>query len=66
MKGVVYIVLYIDDSLMIGDMAAIYDTITVLKSNRLVLKVMEGLQSYLSCEINSQKIKRGLGWDSPI
>ena len=30
-KGIVYIALYIDDNLMVGDMAAMDDTISALK-----------------------------------
>ena len=41
----------VDDNLMVGDMVAIDDTISAVKSNRLLLKVIEGLQDYLSCEI---------------
>ena len=57
-KGVVYIMLYVDDNLMIVDMVAIDDAIIALKSNRLVLKVMEGLQVYLSCEIKLSEDKK--------
>ena len=40
-KGVVYVALYVDDYLMVGDIAAIDDTISALKSNMLVLKVIK-------------------------
>ena len=50
MKGIVYIALYIDDNLIIGDMAAMDDAIAWQKSNGLVLKIVEGLQDYLSCK----------------
>ena len=36
---------------MIGDKATIDDAILVLKNKGLVLKIMEALQDYLSCEI---------------
>ena len=65
-KGVVYIMLYVDNNSMVGDMAAIDDSIVALKSMGLVLKVMEGLQDHLSCEIKFSNDKRGLGWDNPI
>ena len=62
----VYIVFYVDDNLMVGNVEVINDAITVLKDNGLVLAVVEGLHDYLSCEINASKDKKGLGWDSPI
>ena len=42
-KGIVYVALYIDDNL-IGDVEAIDDTITALKENGLVLKIVKGLR----------------------
>ena len=36
---------------MVGDFAAIDDAIELLKNKGLVLKIMEGLQNYLSCKI---------------
>ena len=50
MRGIVYVALYVDNNLMIGGKAAI-DAILALKNKGLVLKVMEGLQDYLSCKI---------------
>ena len=58
-KSVVYV-------FIVGDMVAIDDAIAALNSNGLVLKIMEGLQDYLSCKIKSERIKGRLGWDSPI
>ena len=51
MKGIVYVALYVDDNLMIVDNATIHDAILALKNKGLVLKIIEGLQDYLSCEI---------------
>ena len=48
MKGIVYKALYVDDNLMIGDIAAINEFIEALKITELVLKIVEGLQDYLS------------------
>ena len=59
-KCVVYIALYVDDNLMISDLAAIVEAILALKRNGLVLKIMEGLQDYLSCKIKLSKDKKGL------
>ena len=36
---------------MIGDVKAINKATTALKENGLVLKIMEGLQDYLSCKV---------------
>ena len=55
-KGVVYIALHVDNNIMVGNMVAIDDAISALKSHRLVLKIMEGLQDY----------KKALGWYRPI
>ena len=55
-KGVVYIALYVNDNLM--GCAAIDDSISALKNNMLILKVMEGLQDYLSCKIKFSKDKK--------
>ena len=46
MKGVVYLALYVNNNLIIGNIAAIGDAIEALKSKGLVLKIMEGLQDY--------------------
>ena len=46
---------------MVGDIEAIGDAITALEENRLVLRIMERLQDYLSCEIKFSADKRGLG-----
>ena len=43
---------------MIGDVATIDDTIEALKNKGLVLKIMEGLQNYLSCKINFSDDKK--------
>ena len=56
-KGTVYVALYIDDNLMIGDKAVIDDAILLLKNKGLVLKVMEGLKDYLSCEVKISEDK---------
>ena len=57
-KGIVYIALYIDDNLMIGNMMAIDDAILALNSNGLVLKIVEELQDYLPCEIKFSDDKK--------
>ena len=45
-KDIVYIALYTDDNLMIGNLAAINEAIKALKKKRMVLKIMEGLQDH--------------------
>ena len=57
-KGIVYVALYVDDNLMIGNKAAIDDAILALKSKGLVLKVVEGIQDYLSCKIKISEDKK--------
>ena len=46
-KGITYVALYLDKNLMIEDVAVIDSAITALKENKLVLKIVEGLQDYL-------------------
>ena len=60
-----YVALCIDDNLMVGNVKAIDDIITVLKENGLVLKIMEGLQDYYSCKIIFNGQKEGLGRSAP-
>ena len=44
--------------LMIRDVATIHDAIEELKYKGLVLKIVEGLQDYLSCEIKFSNNKK--------
>ena len=57
-KGLLYVTLYVDDDLMIGNVKAIDNAIATLANNRLVLKVMEGLQDNMSCEIKFSEDKK--------
>ena len=57
-KGIVYVALYVDDNLMIGNVEAINNSIAALKKNGLVLKIVEGLQEYLSCEVKFSTDKK--------
>ena len=43
---------------MIRDVAAIKDTIEALKNKGLVLKIVEGLENYLSCKIKFSDDKK--------
>ena len=43
---------------MVGNIAAINNAIGALKSKGLILKIMEGLQDYLSCEIKFSNNKK--------
>ena len=45
-KGIVYVVLYIDDKLIVGDVESIDKAIAALTENGLVLKILEGLKDY--------------------
>ena len=49
-NSIVYVALYADNNLMTGDTEAIDETITALKENVQLLKVIEGLQDYFSCD----------------
>ena len=62
-KGKIYVALYVDDNLMIVNVEAINKVITALKENGLVIKIMEGLQGYLSCKMifSNNKTKEWLG-----
>ena len=57
-KCIVYVALYIDDILMVSKVEAIDNATSTLKNNGLSLKVMEGLQDYLSCKIKFSKDKK--------
>jgi hypothetical protein len=60
-KGIVYIAIYVDDCLMVGDKAAIEDAIAGLKTSGFKLKEDGSLQDYLSCEVTLSKDKKQ-GW----
>ena len=64
MKSIVYVAFYIDDNLMVGDIATNDDAIEAIKNKGLVLKIVEGLQDYLSCKIQFSDNKKcsWLGW----
>ena len=51
-EGVFYVVLYLDNKLLIRAVGTIDAAIAALKENRLVLTDMEGTKDYLSCEVN--------------
>ena len=57
-KVMVYVALHIYDHLMREDVEAIDDALTALKEKELVLKVMKGLQDYLSCEVKFSTDKK--------
>ena len=42
-KGIVYVALYVDDKLMVGNIEAIYNVIAALKESKLLLKIMKEL-----------------------
>ena len=50
---------------MVGNVEAIDDAITALKNNGLELKVMEGLQDYLSCKIKFSNDKKSAWLGQP-
>ena len=57
-KGIVCVALYIDNNLMVGDIATIDNAIEALKNKGLVLKIVEELHNYLSCEFKFSTIRR--------
>ena len=57
-KGTVFIAIYVDDNLLVGDAEAIQKTIKDLKVNGLVLKIEDDLKDYLSCEVKILKDKK--------
>jgi hypothetical protein len=57
-KGIVYIAIYVDDCLMVGDKVTIKDVIAGLKSSGFKLKEDGSLQDYLSCEVALSKDKK--------
>ena len=57
-KDIIYVALYVDDNLMIGDVAALHDIIEALKTKGLVLKIVEGLQEHLSFKIKFSEDKK--------
>ena len=61
--GICFIVLYVDDNLIIGHPEAVDDTIDQLRKNNLMLKVEDNLHDYLSCEIvlSDDRTKAWLG-----
>ena len=50
-KGITYVSLYVDGTLTTRNIEAINEAIKAPKENGLVLKVMEGLQDCLFCEV---------------
>ena len=60
-NGVVYIAVWVDDSLLIGDEKAIEEAVDDLKKLGFNLKIEGTLEDYLSCEITFNKEKT-MGW----
>ncbi len=59
--GVVFIAIWMDNLLLVGNQKAIDETISDLGKEGFTLKVEGSLQDYLSCEITIDKVKR-MGW----
>ncbi len=59
--GVVFIAIWVDDSLLAANNAAIEETISGLGKEEFTLKVEGSLHDYLSCEIKVDKEKK-VGW----
>ncbi len=50
-KGLIYVVLYVDENLLVGTDKAMNDTICHLQECGIILKVYDDQDDYLSCEI---------------
>ena len=50
--------MYIDNKLIVGDIEAVDEATTALNKNGLVLKIVEGLEDYLSCEVRFSEDKK--------
>ena len=59
MKDRVHVAFSVGDNLMVRNPEAIDEVVELLQENGLVLKVVNGLQDYISCEIRfSQNMKK--------
>ena len=57
-RGTVYVTLYVDDNLMVGNVKDIDEETVAIKQNGLVLKILVGLQDNLSCEVRFLRAKK--------
>ena len=53
--------MYVNDNLMVEDVEVIDEAITSLKENFLVLKIVEGVEDYLSCMVKLSGDKKKPG-----
>ena len=60
-KGIVYIAIYVDDCLLIGDSAVMEETVKDIRASGFNLKEDGGLDDYLSCEVTIDGDKKK-GW----
>ena len=60
-NGIVFIAIWVDDSLLVGNQAAIDETISDLRKEGFTLKVEGSLHDYLSCEITIDRENK-MGW----
>ena len=54
-KGIVFIAIYVDDNLLVGNKEAIDKTIELLQKEGFNLKIEDNLEDYLSCNIHFSK-----------
>ena len=50
-KGICFVGIYVNNKLFLGHPAAIFETVSQLQNKGLVLKIENGFNGYLSCEI---------------
>jgi len=60
-KGICYIAIWVDDSLLVGDEELIDDVIKGLEDQGFKLKKEDNLNDYLSCQIKLDT-EKGIGW----
>ena len=65
-KGLVYIALYVDDNLMIGNMVAIDHAIASLKAKSWCSKLWKGCKTICPAKYKFLMIRKGPGYDSFI
>jgi hypothetical protein len=50
-KGVMYVIIFVDDGFFVGDQPAVDSMIAQLEAEGLKLKVKHSLEYYLSCQV---------------
>ncbi|KAL7526613.1 hypothetical protein ACHAWF_001850, partial [Thalassiosira exigua] len=64
-KGLVYVAIYVDDNLIVGQREAIEDTIEGLRRNGFTVTVEDTLEDYLSCQIEFSRDRNSVWLGQP-